>query len=401
VQSGFDVAIVGAGPAGTSTALHLLRLRPRTTIALLDRAKLPREKPCGGAISRAGLRVLEGLDATPRALSVDSVKIHAIRVRSNGRVNEHEEDEPLAEVVYRAPFDAALAREAARRGANLLEDHRVVGLEGRKLVTERGPIEARIVVGADGTGSAVRRLAGFPELGRRARLLVTETKGVDRDDVLRGDRGVLEFDLGARGFDGYVWHFATTLEGRDAVSRGVYHFRGNHTGDANALRDTMRDVLSERGLDEKTRGKSYTERVFVDANAELALASGVVLVGEAAGLVDPITGEGIAQALASGRVAAEEIARALDSNGVDPFRYRTAIAELPCVRHLRQSAQLSRLVHGRFSGVFNDALAACPSAVAAGCDWYAEVPLGMPRIVQVGTSMALALVRAGIRRARE
>jgi flavin-dependent dehydrogenase len=338
--------------------------------------------------------------------------VHTLRVRRAGRVGEHSvtpPSPPLGVVVWRATFDEALAREAVRRGATLLEGMRLTALETadhkhnltmQSFTGEKRSLCARLVVGADGSGSAVRRLSGMPERGPRARLIVAETEAVAGDDVLREGRGVLEFDLDVldAGIDGYVWHFATTIDGRAAVSRGVYDWRGRRGGDAQALRAELDRLLRARGLP-LTGIKPYTERVFVDGRGALALRSGVLLVGEAAGLVDPVTGEGIAQALASGRIAAEEIVLALRS-AVDPQRYHAAIASVRFHRHLRQTSALAKLVYGRRGQLWAEALASTPSAMMAGADWYAGTRLGTVRKARVGVALAASLAAAGVRRAR-
>jgi len=404
----FDVAIIGAGPSGASTALHLLATRPHTRIAIFDRARLPREKPCGGAISRWGLRTLDAIGATPAALGVDHVPASAVRVRHGQGVNEHVEPEPLGVVVERAVFDAALAREAQKRGASLYEGHRLVELrdEGNHqrlafdVRGERVEVTARIVVGADGTGSATRRLAGFDEVGPRARLVVLETELAPGEDVDRGARGgVLEFDLTCvdRGIDGYVWHFATTFGGKRKVSRGIFDWRGRRQGDASDLRAVLFEQLDARGVDySHAKIKPYSERVFIDGDARVATRS-VLLVGEAAGLVDPVTGEGIAQAVVSGKLGSDELVLALDDGGrVDPARHRAALSRLRLHRHLVQSAALAPHVYGPRGSIWADALARSSEAVSAGADWYVGRPLGTMRKLAVGASFGFQLVRAAL-----
>ena len=395
----FDVAIVGAGPAGCSTALHLLSLQPRTRIAIFDRARLPREKPCGGAISRWGLQALDTIDSTPASLAVPHVPITAVRVRHGAHVAEHGESEPLGVVVERAAFDAALAREAVARGATLFEDHRLVALEettegDRRLVFESGGARrafvARAIVGADGTGSAVRRLAGFDENGPRARLIVVETDSAPGEDI---GRGVLEFDLSCvdRGIDGYVWHFATTFGGRPCISRGIFDWRGRRAGDGRELRATLMEALDARSVPSaKHRFKPYSERVFSTTGS--VASRSVLLCGEAAALVDPVTGEGIAQAIVSGKIAAEE----LDHGAIDPARYTRSLEALRCYGHLRQSAALAPHVYGRRASLWASALARSPAAVDAGADWYVGRPLGTRRKVEVGASFGLSLLRAAM-----
>lgn len=396
-----DVAIVGAGPAGCSTALHLLALQPRARVALFDRARLPREKPCGGAISRWGLSALDAIDATPAALGVAHVPVTAVRVRHGAHVNEHREDEPLGAVVERAVFDAALAREAVARGATLHEEHRLVSLDGPTLSFDNGVrVHARAVVGADGTGSAVRRLAGFDENGPRARLIVVETEAAPDEDV---ERGVLEFDLTCvdHGIDGYVWHFATTFAGQRCVSRGIFDWRGRRQGDGKELRAALREALEARGVPPgKLRFKPYSERVF--ATEGPVASRSIVLCGEAAALVDPVTGEGIAQAVVSGKLAAEELGRALagTSGSIDPARYARSLESLRCYRHLRQSAALAPHVYGRRASVWASALARTRAAVEAGADWYVGRELGARRKVEVGASFGWSLLRAALSSAR-
>lgn len=406
-QADLDVAIIGAGPSGASTALHLLEHRPGTRIALFDRAKLPREKPCGGAISRWGLSVLENLGATPADLGVPNVPARTVRVRHGKSVHEHLEPEPLGVVVERAVFDAALAREAHRRGAALHEAHRLIELhdEGahRRLVFDvrgaRRELTARVVVGADGTGSATRKLAGIDEAGPRARLVVLETEGAPGEDVDRGDHGVLEFDLSCvdDGIDGYVWHFATAFGGARKISRGIFDWRGRRPGEASDLRAVLNKHLDARGVAHAgVRVKPYSERVFVDANAPVATRA-VLLVGEAAGLVDPVTGEGIAQAVVSGKLGADELVLALDDGGrVDPARHASALKRLRLHRHLIQSAALAPHVYGPRGSIWAEALAASPAAVTAGADWYVGRALPTMRKLAVGASFGFHLLRAGL-----
>lgn len=406
-----DVAIIGAGPSGASTALHLLSTRPGTRVALFDRARLPREKPCGGAISRWGLSALAAIGATPDDLAVPNVPASAVRVRFDQGQNEHLEPEPLgplAVVVERAAFDAALAREARKRGAQLHEGHRLVELHDerkhQRLVFEadgqRVEVRARVVVGADGTGSATRRLAGFAEPGPRARLVVLETELAAGEDVDRGEQGgVLEFDLSCvgRGIDGYVWHFATAFGGKRKVSRGIFDWRGRRQGDATDLRATLFQYLDARGVDHrKAKIKPYSERVFVDPDARIA-TRGLLLVGEAAGLVDPVTGEGIAQAVVSGKHGADELVLALDEGGrVDPLRYRASLSRLPLHRHLIQSAALAPHVYGPRASWWAAALARSTEAVSAGADWYVGRPLTAARKLSVGASFGFQLARAAL-----
>ena len=267
-------------------------------------------------------------------------------------------------------------------------------------------IEGELLVGADGTGSAVRRLGGFDEPGRRAQLVVTETAGVAVDDVFRDDGGVLEFELPI-GHDGsvesYRWSFATRIAGQPRVSRGAFVFPRAHAADTPSARSPRRDLdelLDERHLSIEPRTvAAYSERIFFDERSPAA-AGRALLVGEAAGLVDPITGEGIAQALASGRIAAAALAGALAVGGsIDAEAYRLALAAERFHRHLRISARIAPFVYGPLGSTLGVALASSSSAMAASARWYAGEHLGLLRKAGTGVSFAGAAVHRSLRHA--
>jgi len=184
------------------------------------------------------------------------------------------------------------------------------------------------------------------------------------------------------------------------VSRGIYDWRGKRQGDAIVLRSTLEKMLIARGVDPShVRFKPYTERVLTPNEGPLSRRDGLFLVGEAAGLVDPVTGEGIAQALASGEVGADSTVRYLDGRGlVDPLAHDRAIRALPCSGHLRQALALAPHVYGRWASAWCSALAACPSAIDAGVDWYVGEKLGLLRKASVGAALAYrALVQQWVK----
>jgi flavin-dependent dehydrogenase len=150
-------------------------------------------------------------------------------------------------------------------------------------------------VGADGVGSVVRRTAGLGEAGLRARVVEIDTPGCGAD----GPRDMLHFEASDRALTGYSWDFPTLVEGRALMCRGAYVLpmgRG-----ARDPREALEAHLRARGLSlEGVRQKRFAERAWAGP-AKLS-APRRLLVGEAAG-VDPITGEGIPQAIASGILA--------------------------------------------------------------------------------------------------
>lgn len=337
-----DVLVVGAGPAGTSTALNLARRDPAWArrILVVDAQFHPRDKLCGGGVTHLGEQLLTrmGLSFEP-----PHVAIREVRVALGGRVARFRGD-PVLRITRRAEFDHWLLDRARRAGVRVREGERVVGLTQHDdwvdVQTERTLIRASVVVGADGSKSTVRRLLGWRDGRHLARLLEVMTPPAPDEQSLFDD-GVATFDLSARleGIRGYTWAFPTRAGGRCLVSRGVYdcNLSGGPRG---SLRGVLARAVAERGFElDALELESHPIRVF-DPRGPLA-AHRVLLAGDAAG-VDALFGEGISFALAYGEVAAEVVARAFESRRFDLRAYGPAVGRHPLLGQLRWRSRLAR-----------------------------------------------------------
>jgi len=304
------VVIVGGGPAGTSAALSLAHHRPDLAgrIAVLEKERYPRDKYCAGALGGRAERTLRAFGVQ---LQVPSVPIRGMSAAFQaGEVTLR--GGPIGRVVRRIELDHALALAARDRGVRVIEGARVTrvafGERASLVETTAGAWEGRVVIGADGVGSVVRRAMGLPFGRLRAQVVEVDTEPVPADRP----RDLLHFDLRDRSYAGYAWDFPTLAAGASLVCRGVYVLHPDAVGGGAPAADPvalLRARLAALGLDaDRYRFKRFAER-GLEPGLPLARPA-ALLVGEAAG-IDPLFGEGIAQAIAYGALAGEYLAARL------------------------------------------------------------------------------------------
>jgi menaquinone-9 beta-reductase len=319
-----DILILGGGPSGLSTALHLHRIAPHLTdrILILEKEHYPRHKLCAGGLvvdaevilERLGLDVSEiphvdvdtaHFDFAGRGLKVRVSKRHAIRV------------------IRRNEFDAWLAKKAESRGIEIKQGvtvkNVIPGAGGVTVETDQGDFRAQIVVGADGSNGVTRRSILPNETVNTARLLevITPThphlapppssEKMGEDGRGSGREGAAFFDFFPvpDNIAGYVWDFPTLVDGEPMRCWGIY--------DTNILADNTRPALKEPLAREMKRYgfdlddyevKGHPIRWYNPLNT--VSVPRVLLVGDAVG-ADSIFGEGISIALGYGAIAAQEI----------------------------------------------------------------------------------------------
>lgn len=300
-----DIAIIGGGPAGISTALHVQAVAPHLRVAVVEKARYPRDKICAGGIGARAFRIFEqiGVEVDCPCVPIDAV---ALRITGHEIVVRVPQ---CGAVVRRLLFDHAFAKVAMARGIDIREGCEVRGLavgdDSIVIETERGPIAARCVVGADGVAGVTRRLAGFLRPGLRAQVVELDTEASPRDLP----RDTVVFDFAERSLRGYAWDFPTLVDGAPLVCRGVYVLADGEARPANETRTQLAAYLAARGLDvSRYKLKQFAEQGWSPGAA--ISKPRVLLVGEAAG-IDIATGEGIGQAIEYGAVAGPYLATAL------------------------------------------------------------------------------------------
>jgi flavin-dependent dehydrogenase len=360
---------------------------------ILEKARYPREKPCAGALGARGDALLRELGV---AIDVPSAHVDGISFRG-ARGAAVASPGSIGRVVRRIEFDHALAREAAARGIEVRDGVAVEGLRdddgGVVVETSVGAIAARLVAGCDGVGSVVRKSIGVSAGELRAQVIEVDTEPVPGDR----DRALLHFDSADRRIAGYTWDFPTVVEGRALVCRGLYHLKTPRDAprDAPDLAALLAERLRAQGIDPAScRNKRYAERGFEPASR---LARGRrMLVGEAAG-IDPVTGEGIAQAIEYGVLAGRFLARtfARDADGpADVEAWQGVVGASRLARDLGTRVRLMGLYYGPWRDEVEAFLAETPDALFVGCQHFAAQPHDWPRLAFVA-GQAFAHVCAG------
>ena len=295
----WDVVVVGSGPAGSSAALAARRAG--ASVLLLEREELPRYKLCGGGLLQISVDSLPDGFEPPLRASVDTVTFtHA----GKGFRRRRSVDGPALRMVYRREFDAALVERAAATGVEVRDrctvrefaeesDHVV-------LTTSAGEVRARVVVGADGSAGRSSRHVGarFTQVD-----LGLEVEFALSPEQQREWEGRVHLDWGPHP-GSYGWAFPKG----EQLTVGVILDRERGSDGKRYLADLV-EWLGLTGTPEVSSGGHLTHCRADDS----PVARGrVLLAGDAAGLLEPWTREGISFALRSGRLAGEAAARVVD-----------------------------------------------------------------------------------------
>lgn len=290
------MVVIGSGPAGSAVAVTAVRAG--LSVAVVDKASFPRDKLCGGLFtgrSEKAMRAIFSLDVTPETF----VTSNHMRFSARGEVLAEIKDAPPVHLTMRRDLDAMLHAHAVQAGATAYLGHALEAIDqSANHITLKGGTQLgyRVLVGADGVNSMVARLLyGRPfdpdtiGFGLEIETPISET----RDTAVEVD------------FEAARWGYGWSFPKHKSTTVGV----GGLTARNPDMKAAMRSYVDQTQSDTTLKYKG--QYIPFGDYRKVPGAGNIVLVGDAAGLVDPVTGEGIALAMESGAHAGGAAAEAL------------------------------------------------------------------------------------------
>lgn len=355
----FDIIIVGAGPAGCACAIQLAKALPSLRIALLDKGNFPKDKICGDALSPdvvTQVRMLSESLAMQLQQSSDAFCIKGLTiVADKGQAfSYHFEGNPSLEM-YTCPrihFDNLLFLHTQQyvniQFINNCEVKEIQIKEESLLIqTIQGQIEGKLVVGADGAHSVVARKLGKVQMdkGYHAGALRVYYEGVQGLES-----GTIELHFINDIIPGYLWIFPLS---NNSANIGLGMPSNRISEEKINLREKLQYLLAHHpSLIERFRNAKPLETIKgfgLPMGGKKNIISGerFLLLGDAASLIDPFTGEGIANAIRSGRVASEHIVSCLQENDFSAKKNQSYDKEIyrRMLPEFRISNRIKRIIH--------------------------------------------------------
>lgn len=300
----YDVAIIGSGPSGASTAFHLAKAG--ISAVIIEKEKLPRYKTCGGGFVYRGRKNLP--------FEIDEViekEFYTVDVYMGKKMHfTTHRDKPTITMIMRDAFDHLIVKKAKEFGVDILEENKLKSLVFQEdyivLNTSKSEVKARFVIAADGALSPTAKMAGWKEDTRKLIPALEYEVEVSEEDFERLSNEV-RFDIDAIPY-GYAWNFPK----KKHLSIGVASTKRTKIN----LKEYYKKYLDTIGLKDIISESQHGFQIPIAPRTDGFVKNNVFLIGDAAGFADPITAEGISNAILSGKIAAE----ALIESELDPTK---------------------------------------------------------------------------------
>jgi len=318
--------IVGGGPSGLSTWLHLNKYDPElaTKCVLIEKEKYPRNKICGGGVGAWSGLVLKDLEID---LNIPSLFISDVEFIFGGeRFNLHQKN--CFRVVSRTDFDHELAKNAMNRGLDIHENEKFLDFTKKNdnliIKTDKGKYMIKTLIGADGSISTVRQKMNLPNRSHLAPTLeIFASANPKYDREFEEKKITVDLSYINQGLQGYFWHVPCIKNEIPSIGHGMVDFRIYSEKPKADMKNIFKNELKSRNI--KINQKMWLSHpIRWPSKDDMVTKPNIILVGDAIG-IEPAFGGGIHFALSYGEIAAKEIIDAFQKNDYSFLQYKEKI----------------------------------------------------------------------------
>jgi len=329
----YQVAVVGSGPSGAIAAYYLAKAGIKTVI--LEKETLPRYKVCGGGL------VFRGRKNIPFDISeVVDLEFKSIHIHMGEKIHFFtERDHPIVTLVMRDAFDSLIVKKAKELGADLVDDCKVNKLtkigDFVEIETTKGIFKTQYVIAADGVYSQVAKMAGWVKETRTLIPALEYEVEVNESDFKRLSKEI-RFDFDAIP-GGYGWCFPK--KNHLSIGVGAIHVKSLK------IKEFCDEYIKFLGISEIINIEKHGYQIPISPRLDGFVKNNVFLIGDAAGFADPLTAEGISNAIYSGKMVAKAISEG-NGDSAKASELYTKIIEDELIPQLLTSNKIVPLFYG-------------------------------------------------------
>ncbi len=293
----YDVAVIGSGPSGASAAFYCAQKGLKTVI--IEKEVLPRYKTCGGGFVFRGRKKM-AFDLS-EVVESEFKSVDIVFAEKKLKFETTRQD-PIITMIMRDSFDHLIVKKAEALGVDLIQGEALIGIktgEVATLSTKESIIKAKFVIAADGALSPTAKLMGWQETRMMCPALEYEVEVTPEE--FEKHKNSARFDIDAAPL-GYGWCFPK----KNHLSIGVGNFM--KTKKNPKLKEYYNSYLDYLGIKEVLSSEAHGFIIPISPRSDGFVRENVFLIGDAAGFADPVTAEGISNAILSGKLCAEAIA---------------------------------------------------------------------------------------------
>ena len=319
----YEIMIVGGGPAGISTWLHLNNSAPElaSKTILIEKEKYPREKLCGGAIGSWGQEILKQLEIK-LDIPFINIKNTEYKYGDDSFINK---DPGFLKIFRRFEFDYALAKTAVNKGLQINQNETIQDISQKNdalsIKTNNKQYNVKTIVGADGALSQIR--SGMKSIVKprfATGLEIFNPVNPKYDTEFESSTAVLDFTPINQGLQGYIWHFPCIKDNEPSMNHGVYDCRINTEKPRADLSKILTTSLKLRKINCPPSNWSGHPIPYLGKNSTVSQQN-IILAGDSAG-IEPLLGGGIHLALSYGDVDSKSIINAFNTGDFTYSTYR-------------------------------------------------------------------------------